>query len=178
MTDEIADFRAAATLLFVSNNPDLSWPQRLEKACARAGVPYSQTAIGKLFEPNVNKQTVDTWMNGSLPRADILYRLADALRVDARWLATGDGDMLPRAVMEPGAQYSVDALQVAREFDDLHEPMRAHVRQQIKFLAAAQNATNSVTNALNHETSRVQKSTAAERIGHQEKKERRKKKER
>lgn len=62
-------------------------------AAKRAGVPYKQTAIGEFL--TVNKQSVDTWMNGSLPRADKMFEIADRFGVDPRWLATGAGEMLP-----------------------------------------------------------------------------------
>lgn len=39
----------------------------------------------------VAKQTIGGWLAGSVPAGDMLFRLADELGVDARWLATGIG---------------------------------------------------------------------------------------
>lgn len=38
------------------------------------------------------KGTVSSWLVGSMPAGDTLFKLADALEVDARWLATGIGE--------------------------------------------------------------------------------------
>jgi transcriptional regulator with XRE-family HTH domain len=77
-----------ATLPLMSKDLD-DFGTRLLQACRHAGVAYSQSAIGHLID--TNKQTVENWMKGTVPRADTLFRLADALEVDARWLATGAG---------------------------------------------------------------------------------------
>lgn len=37
---------------------------------------------------------MDRWLNGSLPSSDTLFAIADAFKVNARWLATGMGEML------------------------------------------------------------------------------------
>lgn len=79
-------------MLAVSRNIDKDFSDRLMMAAQQAGVPYKQTALGDFL--GVNKQTVDVWMNGSVPRADTIFDIADKLRVDARWLATGAGEMI------------------------------------------------------------------------------------
>lgn len=66
--------------------------ERLKRAADHAKVEYSQTAIAK--ELDVSKQTVDQWMAGSLPRAGVIYRMADKWGLNPRWLATGQGSML------------------------------------------------------------------------------------
>lgn len=77
----------------VSRTIDKDFSDRLMSAAQHAGIPYKQTALGDFL--GINKQTVDVWMNGSVPRADTIFDIADKLRVDARWLATGDGEMIP-----------------------------------------------------------------------------------
>lgn len=64
---------------------------RLRQACRIAGVEWGQTAIAEAL--GVAKQTADRWMGESMPRADQLFMIADRLQVDARWLATGQGEM-------------------------------------------------------------------------------------
>jgi transcriptional regulator with XRE-family HTH domain len=114
---------------------DNGFAQRLEKACERAGVPYRQSAIGKLLE--LNRQTVDTWMNGSLPRADVLYRLADALKVDARWLATGHGDMVEKPELKGNGDISdlVDRYVASSPRWQLSLRLLSHVATQPKLEA-------------------------------------------
>lgn len=66
---------------------------RLKQASARAGVEYSQTEIARSL--GIGKQTVDRWFAGGSPKPDMLYRIAEMWQVDARWLATGEGNMIP-----------------------------------------------------------------------------------
>lgn len=52
-------------------------------------------------EIGVGKQSISDWLKGSMPAADVVFRLADALKVDPRWLATGFGQELsPDAATE------------------------------------------------------------------------------
>lgn len=67
--------------------------QRLKEAAAYAGVEYSCTAIGRAL--GVSKQTVYMWMSGSEPKAAMIFHIADSWNVDARWLATDEGNMAP-----------------------------------------------------------------------------------
>lgn len=73
----------------------------------RLGQAWNRTSRGAALGPQaladlvsadgkgeMNRQTAATWISGSVPKADLLFRLADALRVDSRWLATGDGAMV------------------------------------------------------------------------------------
>lgn len=83
------------TLPFMSRILDEDFGVLLQKAAAHAHVPYKQTEIGNRL--GVNRQTVDTWMKGSFPRPDMLFKIADSFGVDARWLATGEGEMLSAA---------------------------------------------------------------------------------
>lgn len=57
----------------------------------------SQTAIGKHL--SLNKQTVDRWMRGGEPKASMLFYIADRMKVDPRWLATGEGSMTPQITL-------------------------------------------------------------------------------
>lgn len=71
----------------MSRKLDMDFGDRLRQAAEGLGIPYKQTPIAHYLE--VRKQNVDAWMNGSLPRADQLFIIADKLKVDPRWLATG-----------------------------------------------------------------------------------------
>src|SRR5688572_23982922 len=72
---------------------------RLREAALGKGLSYSPTEIGKFL--GVNKQTVFNWMNGSVPRADELFQVADKFGVDPRVFATG----------HRGKSNSVDAIE-------------------------------------------------------------------
>lgn len=67
---------------------------RLQLAAEYARVPYSQSAIGNAIG-SVDRRTVDRWFGTGLPSATQLFKISDAFKVDARWLATGEGDMVP-----------------------------------------------------------------------------------
>lgn len=66
--------------------------ERMKKAAAYAGVEISQTAIAKSL--GTNKQTVNRWFSGSEPRLGMLFHIAETWRINAHWLATGEGTML------------------------------------------------------------------------------------
>lgn len=73
----------------VSASADMEkFSDRLKEACRRAGVEWGQTAISQAI--GVAKQTADRWMGEGQPSADVIFKVADKLNVDARWLATGE----------------------------------------------------------------------------------------
>lgn len=76
---------------------------RLKEASAYAGVEYSQTAIARSL--NTSKQTVDRWMNDGEPRPAMVFHIADTWNINARWLATDEGDMVnpppPGGILSP-----------------------------------------------------------------------------
>lgn len=78
----------------MSKKIDLGFGGRFKQAAENArvlelwrGSPGSQTAIAAYL--GVTKQHVDSWMKGTLPRADQLWDIAEKFKVDARLLATG-----------------------------------------------------------------------------------------
>ena len=101
----------------MSNKVD-DFPDRLMKAAAHAGIPYSQAAIAGFLGEGLNRQTVDTWMNGSVPKADTLFWTADKFGVDPRWFATGTGEMLPRPVSSELKPDEEDLLSRYQHADD------------------------------------------------------------
>lgn len=147
--------------------------ERFQKAAEHAKVAWSPTVIGAAL--GLRKQTVARWMDEAAdgdPSGANVFLIADRWKVDARWLATGEGEMLPRVPIttarQPGATYaavSEAALEVAREFDELNEPAREHLQQQMKFLRAAQGVAMRPGAAMQYETSRVRKSTPGSGIG-------------
>lgn len=79
---------------FVSSFADkmTTFNERLREAARHAKVEWGQTAIAKSLE--VSKQTVDRWMGTGEPKPAQLFRIADRWKIDARWLATGEGQMI------------------------------------------------------------------------------------
>lgn len=81
----------------MSKKIDLGFGGRFKQAAENArvlelwqGAPGSQTSIAAYL--GVTKQNVDSWMKGTLPRADQLCDIADKFKVDPRWLATSMSD--------------------------------------------------------------------------------------
>lgn len=89
----------------------MAFSERFKKACDRAGIEWSQTAIGKAL--GVSKQTADRWMGNGQPSADTLFGLADKLRAkgvpppfsDPRWLATGENVAMAGVIGPDGDKY-------------------------------------------------------------------------
>jgi transcriptional regulator with XRE-family HTH domain len=94
----------------------MKFSERLKSACAKGGIEWSQTAIGRAL--GVSKQTADRWMGDGQPSAETLFGVADKLRElgvayplsDPRWLATGQAAPnepadAPRDEMELTARY-------------------------------------------------------------------------
>jgi len=63
-----------------------TFKDRLRKAAHYAGVECSQTAIGRSL--GTNKQTVDRWFGGSVPRPAMIFHIANTWRVDARCIGS------------------------------------------------------------------------------------------
>jgi transcriptional regulator with XRE-family HTH domain len=74
----------------------MAFSDRLKTAAGHAKVEYSQTAIARSL--GESKQKVDRWFGKGEPSPAALFNIADRWGVDARWLATGKGDMLGRQV--------------------------------------------------------------------------------
>lgn len=71
----------------------MTFQERLKKAAEQAKVPWGQTAVAKSL--GLKKQTVDRWFDKGEPKPAQLFLIADKWKVSVRWLATGDGSMLP-----------------------------------------------------------------------------------
>ncbi len=71
----------------MSKTLDSDFPERLRQAAEKSKIPYRQSPLADYL--GVQKQNVDSWMKGGLPRADQIFKMADKFKVDARWLATG-----------------------------------------------------------------------------------------
>lgn len=68
---------------------------RLRKAADHAKVTWGQTSVAKSL--GMKKQTVDRWFDEGEPKAAQIFAIADLWGINARWLATGEGDMLGAA---------------------------------------------------------------------------------
>lgn len=108
----------------------MDFANRFRRAAAHARVEWSPTAIGSsLTRP---KQTVARWMDTGKPSGEDLFLIAERWKVEARWLATGEGSMLPR----------VAAAELAADEQDLLDRYRgADARGKLSLRAIAQIAT-------------------------------------
>ncbi len=70
----------------------MEFSDRLKAAARHAEVEWSQTAVARSL--GYSKQTVDRWFGSGEPKAAQVFAIADRWKVDARWLATGQGDMV------------------------------------------------------------------------------------
>lgn len=86
--------------------------ERLQEASEYAGVEFSATAIGRAL--GVPKQTVHVWMTNGEPRPAMLFHISDTWQVDARWLATGDGSMVPPP--SSGTGLSTDEIEMIKRY--------------------------------------------------------------
>lgn len=103
---------------------------RLRESAEYAGVEYSPTAIGRAL--GVSKQTVHQWMMSSEPRPAMLFHIADSWNVDARWLATGDGEMRP----PPGGPgLSADEIEMLKRYRKVEPRNRSSIVTIAKSLA-------------------------------------------
>lgn len=89
--------------------------ERLKDACRRAGVEWGPTALGAAFE--VAKQTAERWMGESQPSAQKLFDIADKLKVDPRWLATGEEKAVTVAGLPSVQSHELDLLARYRSAD-------------------------------------------------------------
>lgn len=100
----------------MSKKIDIDFGERLRQSAEKAGVAYSQTAIADYL--GVRKQNVDGWMKGSLPRADQLFDMADKLKVDPRWFATGHNSDVRATIPNPKAKKLLAVLKELLDSDD------------------------------------------------------------
>lgn len=109
-----------------------AFKDRLKIAADYAEIPYSQTAISRSL--NVTKQTVDNWMKGSEPRNAMLFHIADSWSVNARWLATGQGDI---SAPPPGQGLSAAESELIRRYRTPKDPFSAALRKLATALGKA-----------------------------------------
>jgi len=107
---------------------------RLQLAAEHARVPYSQSAIGNALG-GVDRRTVDRWFSTGLPNPEMLFKIADTFKVDARWLASGQGDMVTAAAPEPAKAPTLpkEAQDIALAWLRL-TPVRQHAIREWVFL--------------------------------------------
>ena len=76
----------------MSKEFDKDFIERFRRAAKHARLEFSPSRLAGAF--GYAKQTIHTWMAGSIPRTDALFRIADKMKVEPRWLATGQEPML------------------------------------------------------------------------------------
>lgn len=89
----------------MSKDMDSDFRERMVLAAKHAKVPFTPQSLGTFL--GVDRRKAAVWMSGSLPRADKLFDLADRFGVDARWFATGNGDI----VAAPPAAEGLDPIE-------------------------------------------------------------------
>lgn len=89
-----------ARLRSMSKEMDNDFSGRMVMAAAHAKVPFTPQSVGTFL--GVDRRKAAVWMEGGLPRADKLFEFADRFGVDARWFATGKGEMLPQPAGQEG----------------------------------------------------------------------------
>lgn len=74
--------------------------ERFQAALTQAAVDWkSPTDVGRAL--GLNKQTVDRWLKGGTPSAEMLFPIADRLKCSPRWLGTGEGTMNQNPKLSP-----------------------------------------------------------------------------
>lgn len=68
--------------------------ERLQQAARWAGAGESQATMATSL--SLNRQTINRWFQGGEPNADMLLHIARTWGVDAEWLKSGKGEMLPK----------------------------------------------------------------------------------
>jgi len=109
---------------------------RLRKAAAYALIGDSQAEIAQALD--VTRQTVNVWfVRGGTPEADLIFWIAERFGVDARWLKTGDGAMIPEAATTP---LSTDERELVKNYRSATPMVRAVISSMTR--AACKVAVN------------------------------------
>jgi transcriptional regulator with XRE-family HTH domain len=94
------------------------------------------TAARLAAEAEVRRGTMARYWHGErMFPADLLFRVADILDVNPRWLGTGEGSMVPPLEVDPAAAPDEDRLLDA--FRRLTPEQRGHVTQSAQLLASS-----------------------------------------
>lgn len=72
----------------------MDFSERLKLAAERAGVPYQQSTIARAL--GASRQSVFEWFHGRTPELPQIANIAKVFGVDPVWLATGEGEMVPK----------------------------------------------------------------------------------
>jgi transcriptional regulator with XRE-family HTH domain len=112
----------------------MAFNERLREAARHAGVEWSQTAVAKAL--GYTKQTVDRWFGTGEPKPAQIYNIADRWKVDARWLATGEGDMAKGAASDHAPLSPLEEL-LLEMFSHLTPEQQ---REQLNYVRALYNA--------------------------------------
>lgn len=84
----------------------MHWGERLKEVRKPHGLTQQDVAAFA----GVTKGAVSQWEGGGNIKPGNLFAVADRLRIEARWLATGDG---PRSILEKQAETSLEIQLVA-----------------------------------------------------------------
>lgn len=109
-----------------------TFKDRLQRAAKHAGVEFSPQPIARSLGIE-NRQTVDRWLEDSVPRQEMIFRIAATWKVDPVWLGTGEGDMLPK----PAGELNAQEQELLRTYRKLDSKRRSSLYQIVKALARA-----------------------------------------
>jgi transcriptional regulator with XRE-family HTH domain len=102
---------------------------RLQQAAQHAGVGDSQATMAASL--NLNRQTINRWFQGGEPNADMLLHIARTWGVDAEWLKSGDGDMLPTPSPD---DLPPEELELLRDYRKASQQARQTIRTMVRAL--------------------------------------------
>jgi transcriptional regulator with XRE-family HTH domain len=102
---------------------------RLQQAAQHAGVGDSQATMAASL--NLNRQTINRWFQGGEPNAEMLLHIARTWGVDAEWLKSGDGEMLPTPSPD---DLPSDELELLRDYRKASQQTRQQIRTMVRAL--------------------------------------------
>ena len=102
---------------------------RLLDAAQWAGVGKSQATMAESL--SLNRQTINRWLQGGEPNADMLLHIARTWGVDPQWLKSGNGDMLPKPSPE---DLPADELDLLKDYRKASPSARQTIRTMVRAL--------------------------------------------
>lgn len=105
----------------------MNFRERLQQAAKWAGVGDSQSSIASSLR--LNRQTINRWFQGGEPNAELLLHVARSWGVDAEWLKSGKGDMLP-----PADELPTDEMELLRDYRKASMQTRQQIRTMVRAL--------------------------------------------
>lgn len=111
----------------------MSFRERLLLAANFAGVEPGPASIAKSLGMK-NRQTVHRWLSdGIVPEQDMIFHIAESWKINAAWLGTGAGEMLP----SPPPDLSPPERELLQIFRRLSKDRRSSLQAIVRAFAKA-----------------------------------------